>query len=129
MQTTDSSPIWGAPWRPSASDLGRADLVELCAGLRLSKEDRAELMAQGIQTDEVAKHIASAGDKNTDAALAAAFLKHRIPLEGDGACEAFRTHGAFLTGGICRRSDSSSLLHQQRMSSYLPARPNWGRTG
>ncbi|KAK3707299.1 hypothetical protein QZH41_004236 [Actinostola sp. cb2023] len=81
--------------------LARPDLVELYADLWRPKEERTHLVEQGIQTVEVAKHRSAAGDKNTsvagDISLAAAFPKYRIPLDGQGALEIFRTHGALPT--------------------------------
>ncbi|KAK3737879.1 hypothetical protein QZH41_003159 [Actinostola sp. cb2023] len=80
--------------------LTRPDLVELYADLWRPKEERAHLVEQGIQTVEVAKHRSAAGDKNSVAgnvSLAAAFPKYRIPLDGLGALEIFRTHGALPT--------------------------------
>ncbi|KAK3727744.1 hypothetical protein QZH41_005206 [Actinostola sp. cb2023] len=80
--------------------LARPDLVELYADLWRPKEERAHFVEQGIQTVEVAKHRAAAGDKNTtdaDIALAKAFPKYCILLDGLGALELFRTHGALPT--------------------------------
>ncbi|KAK3745424.1 hypothetical protein QZH41_010245 [Actinostola sp. cb2023] len=76
------------------------DLPELYTDLWRSKEEQANLVEQGIQSAEVSKHWSTAGDKNNaagDIALAKAFPKYRIPLDGLGALEIFRTHGALPT--------------------------------
>ncbi|KAK3719342.1 hypothetical protein QZH41_000531 [Actinostola sp. cb2023] len=80
--------------------LGRPDLVALFADLWRTKEERGDLVEQGIQPAEVAKHRSAAGDKNSvdaDTALAAAFQKYRIPLDGVGALELFRSQGLLPT--------------------------------